>query len=97
MGRAEIAGDEQVKAVTIYTTQWCPFCIRAKRLLDRKNIAFNEMPVDGDAPLRAKMAAMAGATSVPQIWIGDQHVGGCDELYSLERQQRLDSMLQAEA
>ncbi len=97
MGRAEIAGDEQVKAVTIYTTQWCPFCIRAKRLLDSKNIAFNEIPVDGDAPLRAKMAAMAGATSVPQIWIGDQHVGGCDELYSLERQQRLDSMLQAEA
>ena len=97
MGRAEIAGDEQVKAVTIYTTQWCPFCIRAKRLLDSKNIAFNEIPVDGDAPLRAKMAAMAGATSVPQIWIGDQHVGGCDELYSLERQQRLDSMFQAEA
>lgn len=97
MGRAEIAGDEQVKAVTIYTTQWCPFCIRAKRLLDSKNIAFNEIPVDGDAPLRAKMAAMAGATSVPQIWIGDQHVGGCDELYSLERRQRLDSMLQAEA
>jgi len=86
-----------VKAVAIYTTQWCPFCIRAKRLLDSKNIAFNEIPVDGDAPLRAKMAAMAGTTSVPQIWIGDQHVGGCDELYSLERQQRLDSMLQAEA
>ena len=53
--------------------------------------------MDGDAPLRAKMAAMAGATSVPQIWIGDQHVGGCDELYGLERQQRLDSMLQEEA
>jgi len=86
-----------MKPVTIYTTQWCPFCVRAKRLLVSKNIAFNEIPVDGDAPLRAKMAAMAGATSVPQIWIGDQHVGGCDELYSLERQQRLDSMLQSEA
>ena len=86
-----------MKSVTIYTTQWCPFCVRAKRLLSSKNIAFKEIPVDGDAPLRAKMADMAGATSVPQIWIGDQHVGGCDELYSLERQQRLDSMLQTEA
>jgi len=65
--------------------------------LNSKGVAFNEIPVDGDAPLRAKMAAMAGGTSVPQIWIGDQHVGGCDELYSLERQQRLDSLLQTEA
>ena len=62
-----------------------------------KSVSFTEISVDGDAPLRAKMAAMAGATSVPQIWIGDQHVGGCDELYGLERQQRLDSMLQEEA
>jgi glutaredoxin 3 len=86
-----------VKPVTIYTTLWCPFCVRAKQLLSNKSVSFTEIAVDGDAPLRAKMAAMAGATSVPQIWIGDQHVGGCDELYGLERQQRLDSMLQEEA
>jgi glutaredoxin 3 len=86
-----------VKPVTIYTTRWCPFCVRAKQLLSNKSVSFTEISVDGDAPLRAKMAAMAGATSVPQIWIGDQHVGGCDELYGLERQQRLDFMLQEEA
>jgi glutaredoxin 3 len=86
-----------VKPVTIYTTRWCPFCVRAKQLLSNKSVSFTEISVDGDALLRAKMAAMAGATSVPQIWIGDQHVGGCDELYGLERQQRLDSMLQEEA
>jgi glutaredoxin 3 len=86
-----------VKPVTIYTTRWCPFCVRAKQLLSNKSVSFTEIAVDGDAPLRAKMAAMAGATSVPQIWIGDQHVGGCDELYGLERQQRLDSMLWEEA
>jgi glutaredoxin 3 len=97
LGRAAFAGDQQVKPVTIYTTRWCPFCVRAKQLLSNKSVSFTEISVDGDAPLRAKMAAMAGATSVPQIWIGDQHVGGCDELYGLERQQRLDSMLQEEA
>ena len=86
-----------MKPVTIYTTRWCPFCVRAKQLLSDKSVSFTEIAVYGDAPLRAKMATMAGATSVPQIWIGDQHVGGCDELYGLERQQRLDSMLQEEA
>ena len=86
-----------MNAVTVYTTRWCPFCLRAKALLNSKGVAFEEIPVDGNPSLRAEMAAMAGATSVPQIWIGDQHVGGCDELYGLERQQRLDSMLQEEA
>lgn len=83
--------------VTIYTTRWCPFCVRAKHLLSNKNAIFNEISVDGDATLRAKMASMAGATSVPQIWINDQHVGGCDELFDLERRQLLDSMLLTEA
>lgn len=79
--------------VTIYTTRWCPFCIRAKSLLNGKGVNFNEIPVDGDRKLRDKMAAKAGRTSVPQIWIGDTHVGGCDELYALDRQGRLDSLL----
>ena len=86
-----------MNTVTIYTTRWCPFCVRAKSLLNSKGVAFDEIPVDGNPGLRAEMAAMAGATSVPQIWIGDQHVGGCDELYGLERRQRLDSMLRSEA
>ena len=66
-------------------------------MLSSKGVEFDEIPVDGNPSLRAEMAARAGATSVPQIWIGDQHVGGCDELYSLERRQQLDSMLCSEA
>ena len=86
-----------MNAVTVYTTRWCPFCLRAKALLNSQGVAFEEIPVDGNPSLRAEMAAMAGATSVPQIWIGDQPVGGCDELYGLERRQQLDSMLRFEA
>ena len=86
-----------MNAVTIYATRWCPFCLRAKGLLNGKGVAFEEIPVDGNPVLSAEMAAKAGATNVPQIWIGDQHVGGCDELYSLERRQQLDSMLRSEA
>lgn len=66
-------------------------------MLSSKGVAFDEIPVDGNPRLRAEMAALAGATSVPQIWIGDQHVGGCDELYGLECRQQLDSMLLSEA
>ncbi|MEC8633943.1 MAG: glutaredoxin 3 [Pseudomonadota bacterium] len=83
--------------VTIYTTRWCPFCIRAKSLLKNKGLPFEEIPVDGNPGLRARMVSMAGATSVPQIWIGDQHIGGCDKLYDLERRQQLDKMLRSEA
>jgi glutaredoxin 3 len=81
--------------VVIYTTAWCPFCIRAKAMLDRKGVAYEEIPVDGNPSLRAEMASKAGRTSVPQIWIGDKHVGGCDELHALERGGRLDPLLQA--
>ena len=84
-------------SITMYTTRRCPFCVRAKNLLSSKGVAFDEIAVDGNPALRAEMAALAGATSVPQIWIGDQHVGGCDELYSLERRQQLDSLLRTEA
>lgn len=79
--------------VTIYTTRWCPFCVRAKSLLQRKGVAFHEIPVDGDPETRRNMAERAGRTSVPQIWIGARHIGGCDELFSLEGQGQLDSLL----
>ena len=82
--------------VVVYTTRWCPYCIRAKSLLSRKGISFNEIPVDGDRALREDMARRAGRTSVPQIWIGEQHIGGCDELYALERSGRLDSLIQSD-
>lgn len=81
------------KAVTIYTTRFCPFCVRAKQLLNHKNVAFDEIAVDGQPQLRQEMARKAGRTSVPQIWIGSTHVGGCDELYALERAGKLDSLL----
>lgn len=97
MDGTEAADRKQVMAeVVVYTTRWCPYCIRAKGLLNSKNISFEEIPVDGDRALREDMARRAGRTSVPQIWIGDQHIGGCDELYALERAGRLDPMLQSE-
>lgn len=79
--------------VVIYTTRFCPYCIQAKRLLDSKRVPYREIPVDGDAQLRAQMMAESGQRTVPQIWIGDEHVGGCDDLYMLERSHQLDSLL----
>ncbi|OED44108.1 glutaredoxin 3 [Endozoicomonas sp. (ex Bugula neritina AB1)] len=83
-----------MKPVTIYTTRWCPYCIRAKQLLDSKGVSYQNISVDGRPELRQEMTDKAGQHTVPQIWIGDQHVGGCDELYTLERANRLDSLLQ---
>ena len=79
--------------VVIYTTRWCPFCIPAKALLDRKGVSYQEIPVDGDPTARQQMALKAGKTSVPQVWIGEQHIGGCDELYELEHSGTLDPLL----
>ncbi|CDF86732.1 glutaredoxin 3 [Pseudomonas sp. QL9] len=84
-----------MQAVLIYTTAWCPFCIRAKALLDKKGVAYQEIGVDGQPDLRAEMSRKAGRTSVPQIWIGSTHVGGCDDLYALERAGKLDTLLSA--
>jgi glutaredoxin 3 len=80
-------------AVVVYTTRFCPYCLRAKHLLGSKGVDFKEIPVDGNYALRQEMAQKAGRTSVPQIWVGDHHVGGCDDLYSLERSGELDSLL----
>ncbi|MEZ2743737.1 glutaredoxin 3 [Halopseudomonas bauzanensis] len=79
--------------ITIYSSNYCPFCIRAKQLLDSKGVSYNEILVDGKPDVRAEMARLAGRTSVPQIWINDTHVGGCDELTALERAGKLDTML----
>ncbi|WP_166361243.1 glutaredoxin 3 [Pseudomonas akapageensis] len=81
--------------VVVYSSDWCPYCIRAKGLLESKGIAFEEIKVDGKPQVRAEMANKAGRTSVPQIWIGSVHVGGCDDLYALERAGKLDKLLQA--
>jgi glutaredoxin 3 len=80
-------------SVTIYTTRTCPYCIAAKRLLDRKGVKYDEIVVDGNFALRAEMEQRSGRYTVPQIWIGEEHVGGCDDLHALERAGRLDAML----
>ena len=79
--------------VSLYTTRFCPFCVRAKMLLDAKNVTYEEVAVDSDAAERRRMASRAGSNTVPQIWIGEQHIGGCDELYQLEREGLLDGLL----
>jgi glutaredoxin 3 len=84
-----------MQPVVIYSSDWCPYCIRAKQLLAHKGVAFNEIKVDGKPDVRAEMTRKARQTSVPQIWIGDTHVGGCDDLYALERAGKLDALLKA--
>ncbi len=78
----------------MYSSNYCPFCIRAKQLLEGKGLTFEEIIVDGQPQLRADMTRLAGGrTSVPQIWIGQTYVGGCDELLTLERSGQLDPLL----
>ena len=85
-----------MQAVTIYTTAWCPYCSAAKSLLKEKGIAFTEIDVERTAGARLAMTQRAGGrTSVPQIFVGQTHVGGCDDLYALEREGRLDPLLAA--
>jgi glutaredoxin 3 len=86
---------ERIKAkVEIYTWQTCPFCLRAKLLLWWKGVPFTEYKIDGDEVARAKMAERAnGRRTVPQIFINNQGIGGCDELYRLNAQDRLDALL----
>lgn len=83
-------------SVTIYTTRFCPYCIRAKHLLGKKQVRYKEIPVDGKPELRQEMTDKANRHTVPQIWIGSRHIGGCDELYALERTGQLDELLNAE-
>ena len=83
-----------MKKVEIYTWQYCPFCIRAKSLLNKKNIDFIEYKIDGDESAREKMSMRAnGKRSLPQIFIDDNSIGGCDDLYSLEEENKLDSLI----
>jgi len=84
-----------MKNVTIYTTRVCPFCVRAKRLLKRKGVDYEELRVDLNPELvEEAIEKSGGCRTVPQIFIDDFHVGGCDELYALEEENRLDSLLE---
>jgi glutaredoxin 3 len=81
-------------AVTVYTSDWCPYCQRAKQLLMQKNVAFTEINVDDDAKFREDMISRSDRRTVPQIFIGDTHVGGCDDLFALDRSGELDRLIQ---
>ncbi len=80
-------------AVTIYTKSWCPYCSAAKELLTRKNVSFTEIEITGKADLKDEMVKRSGRATVPQIFIGQTHVGGCDDLYALDQRGTLDAML----
>ena len=83
-----------MKPVRMYTTPICPYCVRAKSLLKKKGAEVQEIDILMDMQAREEMERLTGgARSVPQIFIGDTHVGGCDELYALEKAGKLDSLL----
>ena len=81
--------------VVMYATAWCPYCARARELLERKGATFEIIDVDRDPALRQQMMARSGRHTVPQIFIGDLHVGGCDDLHALEAKAGLDPLLAA--
>ena len=84
-----------MQAVTIYTTPYCPDCVRAKMLLDERGVTeLNEIRIDQDRELRKQMIERTGRRTVPQIYIGDHHVGGCDDLVALDREGKLEALLQ---
>jgi len=84
-------------AVVMYTTNWCPYCERARRLLNAKGAAFSEIDVESSADRRAEMQSRSGRRTVPQIFIGDHHVGGSDDLAALEAAGKLDALLSGTA
>ena len=80
--------------VTVYVADWCPYCQRAKSLLQEKNVIFNEINVEEDEAAREQMITRSKRRTVPQIFVGDKHVGGCDELLALDRSGELDRLIQ---
>ena len=81
--------------VKMYTTRFCPYCVRARSLLATKNVKFIDIAVDSEPDLRREMVELSGRYTVPQIWIGSKHIGGYDDIAMLDRQGQLDQMLQA--
>jgi len=79
--------------ILIYTTNICPYCVMAKRLLDKKGVSYTEINVEAQTGLREEMMRKTKRRTVPQIYIGDLHVGGFDDLYALEQQKKLDTLL----
>ncbi len=100
MARGQPAGREGLTLnatarpeVTMYATGWCPYCSRARALLQRKGVQWREIDVEAEPEKRAEMMQRSGRRTVPQIFVGDHHVGGSDDLHELERDGRLDALL----
>jgi glutaredoxin 3 len=80
--------------VVMYATSWCPYCARARQLLERKGVEFQEIDIEAAPEARGQMITRSGRNTVPQIFIGETHVGGCDDLHDLEARGGLDKLLQ---
>jgi glutaredoxin 3 len=94
--RKELKSSKPMSAeVKMYTTRFCPYCVRARSLLANKNVKFIDIAVDSEPDLRREMVELSGRYTVPQIWIGSKHIGGYDDIAMLERQGQLDQILQA--
>ena len=78
----------------MYSTGWCPYCDRARELLTKKGVEFKEIDVDEDGKLREEMSARSGRRTVPQIFIGTKHIGGCEDLFALEASGELDRIIE---
>lgn len=82
-----------MSAVTIYTSTYCPYCVKAKQLLDRKNVDYKEINIEKNPEFVGECKSRSRRSTVPQIFIGEIHVGGCDELHALEKKGKLDDLL----
>lgn len=88
-----LQGPRFMTKIVIYTIDWCPYCEAALKLLTKKGVAFEEINLTGKSAERAELREMSGSHTVPQIYIGETHVGGCDDLYALDRAGELDPLL----
>lgn len=79
--------------VIMYSTGYCPYCVRARELLQKKQVSFTEIRIDLQSELREEMITKSGRRTVPQIFINGQHIGGCDDLHALDAQGKLDQLL----
>tara|TARA_R110002072_G_scaffold112331_1_gene241291 strand:+ start:2448 stop:2717 length:270 start_codon:yes stop_codon:yes gene_type:complete len=79
--------------VIMYSSQYCPFCFRAKSIFQQKSVTFKELDVDANPQLRKEMMEKSGQRTVPQIWVGELHIGGCDDLMTIQRSGELDELL----
>ena len=83
--------------IVVYTKPYCPYCVRALALLEKKGVAFTEIEAGFDPGKRQEMVRRSGRATFPQIFVGDHHIGGCDDMMALEREGRLDALLTAQA